>query len=97
MISFVLNLMNYNEFENGTYSLSHKTVNTGENFWIVNCFAINQMIKLQNVNCRGLFRGRCPLFKESFQHTFNRVFRIFDTFRGKGAIEQHVQISFQEL
>ena len=26
------------------------------------------------------------LFEESFEHTFNQVFRNFDTFRGKAAI-----------
>ena len=26
-----------------SYSLSHKTMNARENFWNVNCFAINQM------------------------------------------------------
>ena len=53
-----------------------------------------------HVDYRGLFRGHCPLlnhgsqlirlFEESFQHTFNHVFCIFDTFIGKAAIKQQI-------
>ena len=47
-----------------------------------------------------LFGGHFPLlnhgsqlirlFEESFQHTFNQVFCIFDTFRLKAAIKQQI-------
>lgn len=37
------------------------------------------------------------LFKESFQQTFNKVFCVFDSFRGKAAIERQIFLGREKL
>lgn len=37
------------------------------------------------------------LLKESFQQTFNKVFCVFDSFRGKAAIERQIFLGREKL
>ena len=37
------------------------------------------------------------LLKESFQQTFNKVFCVFDAFRGKAAIERQIFLGREKL